>query len=76
MMSSLFFIGMALLPMQLLDKIIIPFMILSSLRFGSFVGLFPSFIDISPTYQDSLITLRFERIKLIFFTICNIFNLI
>lgn len=56
--TSIFFICMALLPMPAIDSTIELLMILSSFRFGSSIGLYPSFIDISPTYQDSLMTLR------------------
>ena len=55
--TSIFFIAMAVLPMPAIDSSIEFLMVLSSLRFGSSIGLYPSFFDISPNYQDSLVTL-------------------
>lgn len=56
--TSIFFVCMAFLSVSEIDSTIELLMIISSFRFGSSIGLYPSFIDISPTYQDSLITLR------------------
>ncbi len=58
-MTGFYFLLLGLLPCNVIDHAIIGLLIFSSFRSGTFVSLLPSFHDISPTYQDTLFSVRY-----------------
>ncbi len=54
--GSLYLILLGYLPCQDVESFIVPLLILSSFRAGLWFSVGPSTIDISPTYQDTLVT--------------------
>jgi hypothetical protein len=55
--TGFYFLLLGLLPCWLIDQTIVPLLIFSSFRSGTFISLLPAFHDISPTYQDTLFSL-------------------
>lgn len=56
--TGIYFLLLGLLPCKVIDKTIIALLVFSSFRSGTFVSLLPAFHDISPTYQDTLFSVR------------------
>ncbi len=53
--GTLYLIMLGFLPCREVEKYIVPMLILSSFRAGLWISIAPSAIDISPTYQDTLV---------------------
>ena len=58
-MSGIYFVLLGTLPCYVIDKVIVALLVLSSLRSGTYISLIPFCHDISPTYQETLYSLRF-----------------
>ena len=57
-LTGVYFVLLGTLPCYVIDKAIVALLVLSSLRSGTYISLIPAFHDISPTYQETLFSLR------------------